>query len=374
MKKLIFSLLAVSLLIQSCSDDDNDTTSQNLTIPDEFVSPNFDSNVVAENTVINELAAMTTDVNNAEANAQASTVAPISYPATLQSVTLNSYKNLVESWLVELVKSANSPDGFQNPGFGNTPDENQEGGLLGTRLLDEYGLELEQMVEKGSFGAALYNHAVTVVNGIKNGTDGFIDSGAIDRLVEIHGADITFNPSETTAAATYSRRRSNLTAETGFFFDIKTNLITAKAAMEAGEAFNDQRNQALDAFLMNWEKSNFATVIYYCNATKVQLTNAFALPDGDEKNNALGNALHAYAEGVGFTHGFKGLNNKLITDAQIDSILDLLLAPEGQNPESYRFLNEVSILSNLDVIIEDLKDIYGFTNEEVTSFYVNNNP
>jgi hypothetical protein len=115
-------------------------------------------------------------------------------------------------------------------------------------------------------------------------------------------------------------------------------------------------------------------VIFYCNATKDQLTAAFALADGLDKDVALGNAMHAYAEGVAFAHGFKGLSNKIITDAEIDSILEKLLAIEGQNPESHRFLNEIELFANLDAVIDDLQDIYGFSDAEVNSFYVNNNP
>ncbi len=268
---------------------------------------------------------------------------------------------------MEVVKSANSPDGFQNPGSG-TPASGQEGGLLGTRLLDENGLELKQMIEKGSFGAALYNHALTVINGDLS------NSAAIDKLVEIHGTEPSFDPSKTKAAATYSRRRSNLTAQTGFFFDIRNQLLTAKAAIEGGSAFNAQRDEALQNYLTLWEESNFATVIYYCNATKVLLQQASVLPAGPEKDKVLGDALHAYAEGVGFAHGFRGISQKRITDAQIDSILGLLLAPDGERPQSYRFLNEVSLLANLDTIIDQIQSIYGFSREEVASFFVNNNP
>ncbi|MEO1031923.1 MAG: hypothetical protein AAFX55_10995 [Bacteroidota bacterium] len=374
MKKIAFSLLVVGAIFTSCSDDDDNNGTPTLTIPTEYTSTNFNANVAAENTVVDELSTMTSAANAAESDAQSTTVAAIAYPATLSAVTLPNYRTRVQNWLVELVAAANSNDGFINPGFGNSPDGSDEGGLLGSRLLDEYGLELEQMVQKGSFGAALYNHAITVVNGIKNGTDGFTDSGAVDRLVEIHGTETTFDPSETTAAATYSRRRSNLSAETGFFYDIQTNLITAKAAIEGGSNFNSIRDQALDDYLMNWEMSNFATVIYYCNATKSQLEAAFALEDGAEKDAALGNALHAYAEGVAFAHGFKGLSNKMITDTEIDDILTELLAVEGQNPESHRFLNEVGLFANLDNVIDSIQSIYGFTDAEVTGFYVNNNP
>jgi hypothetical protein len=358
MKKKFLTAMAVGsvLLFTSCEDED---TNPQLSIPDTYESTAFEANVTAERAVMDELSAMTSAVNDAEANAQQTTVAPVEYPTNLSAVTVGSYRTLVQDWLVELVKSANDDDAFQNPGPGGTPADGEEGGLLGTRLLDEHGLELEQMVQKGSFGAALYNHALTVINGDLS------DPAAIDRLVEIHGALPSFDPASTRAAATYSKRRSNQTTQTGPFYDIRNSLITARAAIEAGSAFNTERDQALRDYLLAWEESNFATVIYYCNATKVLLQSA-----GDDPV-IQGDAMHAYAEGVGFAHGFKGLSDKVITDDQIDDILELLLAPEGQVPESYRFLNDATLLSNLDQIIEDIQAIYGFSDEEVSTFFVN---
>lgn len=368
---LLTGIFAVSLW--SCSDDD-DNNLQTLTIPTNYVSTNYATNAATEDLVVGELGTLTTAVNDAEAAAPNAGISSIAYPATLASITEPNYKTLIEGWLPELVNAANSSEGFINPGLGNTPDGSSQGGLLGTRLLDEYGLELEQMIEKGSFGAALYNHALTVVNNIKSGEEGFTDSGAIDRLVEIHGAQPSFDVSDVTAAATYSRRRSDLTAQTGFFFDIKTNLITAKAAMEAGNAFDLERNTALDEFLLNWEKSNFATVIFYCKSTIDQLNAAFQLADGEQRDIALGNAMHAYAEGVAFAHGFKRIPVKQITDSEIDFILSELKAVEGENPESYEFLNDTSLSQNLDNLIDYIQNIYNFSDAEVESFFVNNNP
>lgn len=367
---MMSSLVAFSFL--SCSDDDNDMPSLN--VSDTYVSQNYATNTATEDMVVVELSTLTTAVNDAEAAAPSAGISSINYPSTLASITESNYKTLIEGWLPELVNAANSTDGFINPGFGNTPDGSDQGGLLGSRLLDEYGLELEQMIQKGSFGTALYNHAITVVNHIKSGEEGFTDPGAIDRLVEIHGAQPSFDVSDVTAAATYSRRRSDLDAQSGFFFDIKNNLITAKAAMEAGSQFDVQRDEALDQFLLNWEKSNFATVIFYCKSTIDQLNAAFQLGDGEEKDIALGNAMHAYAEGVAFAHGFKRLSIKQISDSEIDFILSELKAVEGQNPESYEFLNDNSLLQNLDGLITYIQDIYGFTDAEVESFYENNNP
>jgi hypothetical protein len=370
--KLAFLSGIIGLSAISCSDDDNDI--QVLNVPDTYQSPNYDANAATENLVVDELGTLTSAVNDAEASAPNAGISSIEYPSTLASITESNYKTLIDGWLPELVNAANSSDGFINPGLGNPPDGSDEGGLLGTRLLDEHGLELEQMIEKGSFGSALYNHAITVVNNIKTGEEGFTDPGVIDRLVEIHGAQPSFDVSNVTAAATYSRRRSDLDAQTGFFFDIKENLITAKAAMEAGPQFNTQRDEALDEFLLNWEKSNFATVIFYCKSTIDQLNAAFQLADGEEKDIALGNAMHAYAEGVAFAHGFKRLSIKQISDSEIDFILSELKAVEGENPESYEFLNDISLLQNLDGLITYIQDIYGFTDAEVESFYENNNP
>ncbi len=317
---------------------------------------------------MNEFIDLVAALNAAETNAQGGTsVDAIPYPINLESITLPRYSTLVDEWLTELVNAANSPTPFQNPGPLGQPTPGEQGGILGTRLLDENGLELEQMIDKGSFGAAMYHHALGIINSDS------ITSGDIDRLVEIHGTEISFDPASAKAAALYAVRRSNHDAQTGFYYDIRTNLITAKAAIEGGSAFNGIRDQALEDYLLNWEKSNFATVIFYCEATKNLLQEASQL-SGEERDIKLGDALHAYAEGVGFTHGFRGLSQKLITDAEIDQILADLLAPESETPESYRFLNEVSLIANLDKIQNDIQSIYGFSNEEVLSFHVNNNP
>ncbi|MFT4833757.1 MAG: hypothetical protein ACI83W_001310 [Marinoscillum sp.] len=348
-------LIVLATLVISCNDEE---PTPQLDIPSSYESSSYDANVVSERAVINELAQLTTALNEAESNAQSTAVADIEYPANLSAVTLSSYQTLTSVWLSELVKAANDDDSFQNPGIG-MPASGEEGGLLGGRLLDEYGLELEQMIEKGAFGAALYNHALTIING------DLIDASTIDKLVEIHGTSPAFDPNETTAAAAYSKRRSNHVTQEGFFYDIRNSLITARAAIEAGRSFDALRDQAIADYLIAWEKSNFATVIFYCNATKVLLQSA----SGDEK--ILGDAIHAYAEGVGFAHGFKGLANKQITDAQIDLILELLLAPDGEIAQSYQFLNDATLLSNFDQIISDIQRIYGFTDEEIASFYVN---
>lgn len=325
-------------------------------IPTSYTSANFDANVTAERTVKTELGDLTTAINAAESNAGTDTVGAITYPSNLKAVTMASYATKIESWLGEIVKAANSREAFKNPGDDGTPSG--DGGKLGSRLLDENGLELEQMVQKGSFGAALYNHALSVMSGT-------LTAASTDKLIEIFGTEITFDPGKVSNAASYAKRRSDNTNKTGFLYNIQASLIKAKAAIEGGSAFDTDRDAALADFKLNWEKSNFATVIYYCNSAKTKLQ--VATTDDDR-----GSALHSYAEGVAFAAGWLGIADKKITDAQINEILASLLAVSGQTPESYKFLNDASLLTNLDAVITLIKGVYGFTDAEVTGFYTNN--
>ena len=341
------ALFALGSLLFACEEDDI-TERPDLQVPDTYASSNFAANTAAEAEVLDQLGSLTSDLNSIEADG---TPAELSYPATLESVTLSAYAARINEWLDEVEQAAGNTFDLENAPAG-------EGGILGTRLLDEYGLELEQMIEKGSFGAALYNHALDVLSAP-------VTEASVDQLVEVFGADPTFNPDETRFSATYAKRRSDNTAETGYLYDIEDNLITAKAAVTAGPEYDPELSAALSSFLRNWEESNFATVIFYANAAKTQIQNA-----GDDPV-ALGNAMHAYGEAVGFTAGWKGLGTKEISDAEIDQILALLLAEEGAAPESYRFLKEPALLDNFDEIIEIIRDVYDFTDEEVAGFYVN---
>jgi len=350
------------LLTTACEQE---VTPPELELPTTYLSADYDNNVALEHALLAELAELTSSLNAAEANAPTGQLTSITYPATLAEVTAPGYRARVEEWLLELAKAANAPTAFQQPGAAG-PASDAEGGLLGNRLLDEYGLELEQLIEKGLFGAALYHHAVTIIQEEPE------NSASVDRLLAIFGANPAFDPALTAAAATYAKRRSDNETETGFFYTIRQHLLMAKAAIEAGREFDQQRDAALAHFLLDWEKSNFATVIFYCHSAGSQLRTATAMPDGPARDIALGDAMHAYAEAVAFASGFINLANKQITDAQIETILTLLLAAPGQPAESYRFLSEVTLLANLDAVIDEIQAIYGFTTAEVNGFFLNN--
>ncbi|HRK59636.1 MAG TPA: hypothetical protein PLI74_08335, partial [Candidatus Kapabacteria bacterium] len=70
--------------------------------------------------------------------------------------------------------------------------------------------------------------------------------------------------------------------------------------------------------------------------------------------------------------GFKTIPNKIITDAQIDEILTLMLATDPQNVTSYLFVTEpATYLKNFDDIRNKIKAIYGFSDADMEAFKKN---
>lgn len=300
---------------------------------------------------------------------------------TLRTVTGASYQTKIDAALPELARASGKGVRYA---WENAPVPGSDGGVIPTAvggrvgyLFDEHVLELEQVVEKGLFAAAMYNHAVSLINA------GNITEATIDKLVEIYGARPGFgnnernsDPNRDRFSAQYAARRSDSTNANSLYAQIKRNLITAKAAVKAGSAFNAQRDQALADFKLNWEKALAATVINYCHSTLQGLT-AQNRDDG-----IVSGAMHAYGEAVGFLSGWRAVPaaQRRITDAQIDELLDLLRAPYDQttSAQSYLFLSTSSATAQLfrldgrndpnNGVIERLAQIYGFTNQEVEDF------
>ena len=120
-----------------------------------------------------------------------------------------------------------------------------------------------------------------------------------------------------------------------------------------------ERDAALKIFLHEWEKSSYATVIYDFNDITARLI-ASTLDYGP--------VLHAYGEAVGLIAGFKTIpqDRRVITDAQIDSLLQKIFAPDGGQVEVHKVkTNAVEATAHLRDAITDIKGIYGMSDAEV---------
>jgi hypothetical protein len=380
-----YMLLAVGLIFfASCKKDDKVTVPPppELQIPTFYDSTGYAANVVTESQVRAQLAALTRQMQVGRHMDSAVTLAALQTlynGTTLRAVTGASYQAKVDTALRELARASGKGVRYA---WENAP--NGDGGVIPTTvggrtgyLYDEHVLEMEQVVEKGLFAAAMYNHAVSLISA------GNITEATIDRLVEIYGAKPGFgnnernsDPNRDRFSAQYAARRSDTANANSLYAQIKRNLITAKAAVKAGSAFNQQRDKALADFKLNWEKVLAATVINYCHST----LDGLRAPNRDD--GIVTGAMHAYGEAVGFLSGWKAVppSQRRITDAQIDELLGLLRAPYDQtaNAQSYLFLSQSSVTAQLfrldgrDVpdtgVIERLAQIYGFSNQEVEDF------
>jgi hypothetical protein len=382
-----YALLAVVLVFfASCKEDDKVTTPPppDLQIPTVYDSTGYTANVVTESQVRSQLATLTSRMQvgrNMDSTVTLAALQNLYNGTTLRTVTGASYQAKIDIALPELARASGKGVRYA---WENAPVPGSDGGVIPTAvggrtgyLYDENVLELEQVVEKGLFAAAMYNHAVSLISA------GNITEATIDKLVEIYGAKPGFgnnernsDPNRDRFSAQYAARRSDSANANSIYAQIKRNLITAKAAVKAGSAFNQLRDQALADFKLNWEKALAATVINYCHSTLAGLT----APNRDD--GVVTGAMHAYGEAVGFLSGWRAVpaSQRRITDAQIDELLDLLRAPYNQtaNAQSYLFLSTSSATAQLyrldgrndpnTGVIERLAQIYGFSNAEVEDF------
>jgi hypothetical protein len=381
-----YALCAIALVFfASCKEDDKVTTPPppDLQIPTVYDSTGYAANVVTESQVRAQLSALTSRMQvgrNMDSTVTLAALQTLYNGTTLRTVTGSSYQTKIDAALPELARGSGKGIRYD---WQNAPIAGGDGGVIPTTnggragyLYDENVLELEQVVEKGLFAAAMYNHAIALIGGA-------INEGTIDKLVEIYGAKPGFGSNERNSdpnrdrfSAQYAARRSDSTNANSLYALIKRNLITAKAAVRGGADFNTQRDQALADFKLNWEKALAATVINYCHSTLTGLTST------TRDDATITNAMHAYGEAVGFLSGWRAVPaaQRRITDAQIDELLELLRAPYAQttSAQSYLFLSTSSATAQLyrldgrndpnTGVIERLAQIYGFSDTEVEDF------
>ncbi|MBN8682987.1 MAG: DUF4856 domain-containing protein [Chitinophagales bacterium] len=357
-RSLLLMLLA-SISFFACQKDEKTP----LAIPETYLSPEFSTNTPLETGYANALNAL---VNEAKKGRTTGTV-----------VDAAQLENLYKTGGLDLITTpyyngrligANGFFGELAKASGNvyTPGSpSGQGGTLGGYLFDENGLEMEQMIEKGLFAAAFYNYATTLMSGE-------ISPKRVDQLIAIYGAhpDFPNTPTAGKAAnpdrfmANYVARRDKNDGQ-GMYTQMKKHFITLRAAVEAGEKYNEERDAALEGIQLTWEKINAATVVNYCHSV-ISTMSATNTSDADKAK-----ALHAYGECVGFLHGWRTVSAdfKVLSDAEIDQLLVLLNAPYNTTPTSYTFVTDpVNQLPKLTQIITTLQQKFGFTNQEIEDF------
>jgi hypothetical protein len=363
--KNLLLLLTLGLFFTACNPDEEQPA---LVLPDNYISASFTQNTTQQAAVRTQMEALVSEVKKGRTpgtvldGAVLTNLFQTGNPS-IKSITTPYYTGRLENtgnWIDEITKASGNAYTVGIP-VG-------QGGTLGGYLFDENGLEIEQMIEKGLFGAAMYHHATILMQGT-------ITAETVDQLVRIYGAHPDFPNTPTAAKATnpdkfmanYAARRDKNDGA-GLYTQMKKAFIQLQAAVQAGKEYNTERDAALTTIRQTWEKVNAGTVVNYCHSVIATLSTTS--PSDSDK----GKALHAYGECVGFLHGWRTIPQgyKIMSDGEIDELLTLLNAPYNGTPTSYKFVTDAfNELPKLTQIIDKIKVKYGFTTQEIEDFKKN---
>lgn len=372
MKKIYINLLIVFAIFSCNPSEQKSGIKPTLEIPTVYTSSNYVVNVVIETAVKGQLKALVDKIKTGRitgtiiTNNQLNDLYNAGSPS-LKTITTPYYATLMTEYMKNLAESSGTTfvPSATVTGQGGTYD----GTAGSTYLFDEFGIESEQLIEKGLFGAALYNHVLTITKNISSPND-------VDKIIEIYGSNPIFQNSVKAGAglfpetniALYAARRTDNNDANGLYFKIKNNILKLQKAVQMGSDYNTEKNEAIAEIKINIEKTLIATVINYCKDGVSKLSASSVTSSNMSK------ALHSLSEGVGFLHGLKEISagDKKITDQQIDQILTLFDAKPNQNANFNRYATEtVTKVADLITIQNNLKAIYGFTDSEMTNFGTN---
>lgn len=372
MKKSILCIVSLAALYACGPNNPKTDVKPTLEVPTVYVSENYKANVSTETAVKIQLKALVDKIKTGRTTGTQITFNQLNdlYTAgspSLKSITTPYYDILIVDYMKNLAQSSGTTfvPSATISGQGGTFD----GASGSTYLFDEYGIENEQLIEKGLFGSALYNHVLTLTKNITDAND-------VDKIIEIYGSNPVFSNSTKigtglfpeTNVALYAARRTDLNDANGIYFKIKYNILKLQKALQMGANFNIEKEEAIAEIKLNIEKALIATTINYCKDGVSKLSGSTV------SSINMAKALHSLSEAVGFIHGLKGIAaaDKKITDAQIDEILVLLDAKPNQNAGFNRYATEsVAKVSDLVSIQNKLKAIYGFSDNEMTNFGTN---
>lgn len=350
MKVNFLSIIIATLVMTSCSKDE--VKIDPLVIPTAYEATTFATNTAPEILLRADYVAFENEIKKARTKGTVVEAATLnaSFAKSISGLSTAYYKTLVPAINEKIAKASKANAVYL---LGKTPAENGVGGVAGAYIFDEKGLDLEQVISKGLFGAFHYNQGVVLLASPTQAN--------LDKAIYYFGANPLFpntnNANKSTSPdvylANYVARRTK--GSGGIYLDVKAGFIKAQAAVKAGSSYNKDRDEAIEAILLGWEKGNAATIINYFNDVYTKLS---IVPATDA--NRIG-GLHSMGEAIGFLGGFKGISKKKITDAQIDELLAKM-----ENPS--KFVGNQAEVEKILELSKSLQGIYGFTAQDMLDF------
>lgn len=371
---LTLSLLLAVIFLGACKKESGTNTptptDPGLQIPDTYSSPNYDSNIVLEKSLQTQLRNLNTYMKKGAVATNTLTADSLNWyfasagTPTVKSATAGYYQNKIEGANGYFAVMAASSGRTWN----YTTAPNANGGVIHNRLVDRYGAETLEILDKGLYGALIYNRIADLLLQPLN-------DSLIDRMVAIYGASPAF-PNTNNAASTptpdaylanYAARRDKNDGN-GIYTQIKKAFLKLQAAVKGGSKYDTEKNQAIADLKLNLEKAIIATAANYCHSATTKLSAT------TQDSVSIAAALHDLGEAVGFIHGLKAVypSQRRITDAEIDQMLNNLQFPPDGTPATYLFVSQgPTYLPKLQDVLSAIQSVYGFSSAEMTDFKQN---
>lgn len=242
----------------------------------------------------------------------------------------------------------------------------EHGGIFGSgnRGLNEGGLEVRQIVDKGLFaGGAFYRYAA-------HETASGADAATIEAISAAFGADATLDPEMRTDSANYA-------GSMGYFDDVTIALTVARGHAEvADEACTPERDTALVTAFRTWELAMFARFVFYVN--EAHATIAAELTD-----DTVATAAHQISEGIGLALGFYGMDApssgplaggvRVTTDADIEAMMSAIgvnIGDLGASTTGTLLVDPAALQAGATAVEAAVAEAFDLTADEVAAFRV----
>ena len=352
-----------ALILAACLSACDLVTTPVLTVPGEYQGANFEALAEEERAVISLLDELSTVLSEAQNPDQSFTVEQLTGHFLDGNPSLSSYTNSpfrpsVDQWLIEAAAaSGDTFDVLQAP-LGN-------GGVSEGYLLNGQGQDVAELVLKGLHTALLYYNAVRL-------TYAQTDTTLADRLLAIYGAhpdlpasydDGKHSHPDSYLAAMAAARDDN--SGSGFYSIIQESLIQLQAASAFPVLYAYEIDEARQNIRYTLELVLASTIIHELQQA-IHLLDQVSPPRAD-----LSEAIHRISSATGISAGFRMLPSgyRLISDVQIDGILEELLSEPGQISTIYELVQDpVKGIDKLEDVIDSLQFIYGFSDSELIAF------
>lgn len=303
---------------ETADTDDTDVLVTNCTVtpPGTWEAPDWASNTTVALALRGQLDTLSSTMANAEKGT--ATVDELSdltslFEAgdpSLADVINPAFEDEVEAAFAEFldvvaVGAADlvDEDGVWTPGAA--------GGVIGTssRGLNEGGVEVRQIVDKGLFaGAGHYRWAASL-------TEGTITPATIDAIAAAFGGNATWD-----TATGQLQDSANYAFPMGRLAGLVTAFTAAKAYAADPECTVERDAAIVDVF-RRWEEAQMARYAFYAHQAAARMASASA----ETVDNDVAEAIHGVSEGLGLVAGFGALPEPAagpLADAGIRTITD----------------------------------------------------